>query len=148
MAKQPPLLTGVNLVVRDMAATLAFYRCLGLLIPDDAVWPAGGSAHHVEVKEAGGPSLGLDSVAMTKGYDPGWQAPSGPSRNVIMFSLPSRAAVDELYEHLTAAGHRGHLAPIDGFWGARYAVVYDPDGNQVGLMSPTDDEHRGSPPPL
>jgi uncharacterized glyoxalase superfamily protein PhnB len=36
-----------------------------------------------------------------------------------------------------AAGHRSHLAPFDAFWGARYAVVLDPDGNRVGISSPT-----------
>ena len=29
--------------------------------------------------------------------------------------------------------------PYDAFWGARYAVVSDPDGNGVGIMSPVDD---------
>ena len=35
-----------------------------------------------------------------------------------------------------AAGHRSHLAPFDAFWGARYAVVLDPDGNRIGISSP------------
>ena len=38
-----------------------------------------------------------------------------------------------------------HLEPIDAFWGARYAVVNDPDGNHVGIMSPSDEEHRSVP---
>ena len=53
-----------------------------------------------------------------------------------MFRVPTREAVDALYEELVAAGAPSHLAPFDAFWGARYAVVLDPDGNQVGFQNP------------
>jgi hypothetical protein len=33
----------------------------------------------------------------------------------------------------------------DAFFGARYAVVLDPDGNAVGLMGPTDPAARSMP---
>jgi hypothetical protein len=39
---------------------------------------------------------------------------------------------------LTAAGYAGPQPPYDAFWGARYAIVQDPDDNDVGLMSPID----------
>jgi uncharacterized glyoxalase superfamily protein PhnB len=67
---------------------------------------------------------------------------------VIGFSVQTRAAVDEIYAELTGAGHAGIQAPYDAFWGARYAIVADPDGNHVGIMSPLDDSMRGAPPPL
>jgi len=47
---------------------------------------------------------------------------------------------------LTAAGYRGQQRPYDAFFGARYAVVEDPDGNPVGLMSPVEPARRSSPP--
>ena len=34
----------------------------------------------------------------------------------------------------------------DSFWGARYAIVEDPDGIAVGLMSPISAKHRAPPP--
>jgi uncharacterized glyoxalase superfamily protein PhnB len=43
--------------------------------------------------------------------------------------------------------HRGHKAPEDAFWGARYAIVEDPDGNSVGIMSAIDESKRRPPPP-
>ena len=52
--------------------------------------------------------------------------------------MNSRDAVDEIYEDLTAAGYTGEQRPYDAFWGARYAIVNDPDGNSVGIMSPID----------
>src|ERR671932_342152 len=88
-----PVLRQVNLVVRDMAATLAFYRRLG--------W----------------------SIETT-----------------------TRREVDERYAELVAHGGRAHQPPYDAFWGARYAIVDDPDGNPVGLMSPVDERRKSWPP--
>jgi uncharacterized glyoxalase superfamily protein PhnB len=47
---------------------------------------------------------------------------------------------------LTGAGYKGLQAPFDAFWGARYAVVEDPNGIAVGLMSPSDPNRRYWPP--
>jgi hypothetical protein len=60
----------------------------------------------------------------------------------IGFSLPTREAVDERYAELTSAGHAGRRPPFDAFWGARWAVVADPDRNDIGLMSPIDESRR------
>ena len=45
-------------------------------------------------------------------------------------------SVDEAYAALAAAGAEGHLEPWDAFWGMRYAMVHDPDGNGVDLFAP------------
>lgn len=148
MTDPSPALMGVNLIVKDMTAALTFYRRLGLTIPEDAIWSTGGQAHHVTVNMSGGVSIEFDSIALTRGYDAGWRAPSGPPRDILMFRLPSREDVDDLYRTLTVAGAGGHLAPFDAFWGARYGVVADPDGNHVGLMSPMDPQRGGPPPAL
>ena len=34
------------------------------------------------------------------------------------------------------SGYAGLQPPHDAFWGARYAIIEDPDGIAVGLMSP------------
>jgi uncharacterized glyoxalase superfamily protein PhnB len=62
----------------------------------------------------------------------------GAGAAVIGFSLPSSEAVDEKYRELTAAGYVGRKPPYDAFFGARYALVEDPDGRPVGLMGPRD----------
>jgi hypothetical protein len=46
------------------------------------------------------------------------------------------------------AGARSLMAPYDAFWGARFAVVEDPEGNAVGIMSPMDDARRTAPPDI
>ena len=55
-----------------------------------------------------------------------------------MFRVATRDEVDEVYNDLIGAGHKGQQAPYDAFWGARFAVIEDPDGNAVGVMSPSD----------
>jgi catechol 2,3-dioxygenase-like lactoylglutathione lyase family enzyme len=141
-----PVLTGINLFCQDLPATVAFYRKLGLDIDDGKPW----SGHHIEVPMANGVHLELDSIELTKAYDAGFVEPTagGGSTNVLVFHLPTRDAVDLAWTELTAAGHAGRLAPIDAFWGARYAIVGDPDGNRVGLMSPIDPEREAEPPSL
>ena len=140
----PPVLAQLNLVVADMAASVAFYRLLGLTIDDTHPY----AAHHIDVRMPGGFSLELDSVAFAKRWDAGWGGAPGTARNVIGFNLPSRRAVDDLFAKLTAAGHTGQQAPYDAFWGARYAVVEDPDDNPVGLMSPIEPGRKSTPPQM
>jgi uncharacterized glyoxalase superfamily protein PhnB len=51
----------------------------------------------------------------------------------INFGSPQE--VDRTYDELTVAGYHGHKKPWDAFWGQRYAVVHDPDGNSVDLFA-------------
>ena len=149
MPDAQPVLDQLNLVVRDMDAALAFYRRLGLRIPDNAIWRTQSGAHHVEVVMPNGLHLELDSIELARSYNAGWQKPpTAGSRSIVGFSLPSREAVDERYAELTSAGYRGRRPPVDAFWGARYAVIEDPDGNHVGLMSPKDPARRSAPPQI
>jgi uncharacterized glyoxalase superfamily protein PhnB len=138
----------LNLVARDVNATLDFYRLLGLDIPETLVWKTETGAHHVDlpmsVSEVG---LDVDSEALASAYNESWQpGDAGPGRTLIGFNLPSREDVDARYAELTAAGHPGLQPPYDAFWGARYAIVQDPDGRHVGMMSPADPERRTAPP--
>lgn len=149
MTDTKPVLNQLNLVVRDMDAALEFYRRLGLEIPSTAVWRTASGAHHVEVQMPNGVRLEFDSIALAKAYNAGWREPAGGgSRSLVGFSLPSREAVDERYAELVAAGYKGCQPPYDTFWGARYAVIEDPDGNHVGLMSPIDPARRSAGPAL
>jgi uncharacterized glyoxalase superfamily protein PhnB len=122
-----------------MEATLAFYRRLGLALE---VAPG---AQHAAAKLANGVSLEFDTTSFVPHFDSGWNGTTGGSA-VLGFQLASREAVDETYADLTGAGYRGHQKPYDAFWGARYAIVDDPDGNGVGLMSPIDESRAFWPP--
>ncbi|AVH94860.1 glyoxalase [Streptomyces cinereoruber] len=128
-----PRLDLIGLVVSDMAASLAFYRRLGMEIPEGAE-----SAPHVEVVLDGGLRFAWDTEEVVRSFDPGWRRPEGGHRIEPAFRCGSPAEVDAVYGELVAAGYRGHLEPWDAFWGQRYAVVLDPDGCGVSLFAEAD----------
>ena len=151
MSQSIPALSALNLVARDMEVTLAFYRRLGVEIPHEKFWRTESGIHHVEASTPNGLELHFDSEELAASYDSGYSAAQTPqpgTRTIIGFSLSSREEVDERYGALLAAGYRGLQAPYDAFWGARYAVVEDPDGRHVGLMSAVDPARKTAPPPL
>ncbi len=134
-----PVFAQLNIVVADMTASLAFYERLGLApsgTPDGA---------HAEASLPGGLSIEWDSAEFASVWDSGSRGPSAGSI-VLGFSLPTRQAVDDLYAELSAAGYHGRQRPYDAFWGSRYAIIDDPDGNGVGVMSPIEADRRYWPP--
>ena len=120
----------IGMTVRDMAATLKFYRLLGLDIPEGAE-----KDDHVEYKSANGYRLAWDNVEMIKGLLPDWEEPRG-HRMGLAFLVDSPAEVDAVHARLTAAGYASRKDPWDAFWGQRYATVMDPDGNAVDVFAP------------
>jgi uncharacterized glyoxalase superfamily protein PhnB len=142
MSDSTPDLHMLNVIVGEMPASLDFYRRLGVTVPDAAAGPGA----HVQLRMPGGFSLELDTAESARIWHAGWRADPASTGVVIGFALPSREAVDERYAELTSAGYRGRQPPFDAFWGARYAIVADPDGNDVGLMSPVDEARRAWPP--
>jgi uncharacterized glyoxalase superfamily protein PhnB len=144
MPREAPVLDQVNVIAKNMRASLAFYRQLDVSFPVD---DASGEPFHANGQSAGGLDLDLDSPEFARVWNKGWAGRQDlAGRVVIGFGLKSREAVDQTYAELTGAGHRGLQPPYDAFWGARYAVVEDPNGIAVGLMSPVDPEKKSWPP--
>ena len=128
---------GVHVAVADMAAAMDFYRRAGLSVP-----PGADDQPHVELDLGNGAHLGFSTPTVIAMYDMAWSGLSPSTATVLQLRLASRSAVDEMYESLTSAGYRGHLAPFDAFWGNRYCEVDDADGHTVGFHSPTDESRR------
>ena len=144
MSHERPVFDLVDIVADDFESTVDFYRTLGLDVQaggggPDEIW-------HDDVKFPNGASLHIDNATLASTYNAGWRADAESSRVVIGFSVSTRQAVDDLYHKLTAAGHEGRQVPYDAFWGARYAIVADPNGLDIGIMSPSDDSKRSFPP--
>ncbi len=132
------MLRGIHLFVRDVAASVAFYRLAGLQfssVVEDFARADGDRA-----------ALEIGSYRLTRGYDPGFVEPPGGGSTALQIGLESRDAVDAMFTKLAQAGYPPHLAPIDAFWGARYAEMRDPDGNLVGFQSPVDEARKSRPP--
>ena len=118
----------IGVVVDDLAAAVAFYRELGLDLPEDG-------EGHVEASLPGGLRFMLDSTETIKSFDPDWQPPSGGHRVAVAFRCDSPADVDATYKRALAGGGSTHKEPWDAFWGMRYAQVKDPSGNVVDLFA-------------
>ncbi|MEU4201747.1 VOC family protein [Streptomyces sp. NPDC045470] len=125
-----PRLAAIGIVVADMAASLAFYRRLGLPVPAEA-----DTAPHAEATLPGGLRLMWDTYAVARSIDPEWTPPGAGTPTGLAFECADPAGVDKVYAELTAAGYTGEKEPWDAPWGQRYAMVRDPDGHGVDLFA-------------
>jgi hypothetical protein len=113
----------ITLGVSDLAASTAFYRCLG--------WqPAAASQDTVTFFQAGGVVLGLfprDALA----EDAKLPALPGPGSGAftIAQNLASRDLVDRAIEEAVAAGATLIKAAEDVFWGGYSGYFADLDGH-------------------
>src|ERR1041384_5335361 len=126
-----PVLDQVNMVVRDMDAAVAFYRRLGLEIPD---YTPEWDKHHRSANVGAGLDFDLDSVVFAPQWDEGWGGRKNGAGSVVVFKVDTLEDVDEIYNDLVGAGYHAQQMPYDAFWGARFAVIEDPDGNAAGIM--------------
>ncbi len=120
----------IGIVTRDLPASLAFYRLLGVEIPANA-----DETPHVEV-QLGGLTLAWDPLETILSFNPGFEFPEGGGRIGFACEAETPAAVDTAYAEIIAANPAAaHTAPWDAPWGQRYATALDPDGNAVDLYA-------------
>ena len=124
-------LDAIGIVVADLARSVQFYRLLGVGFEDP-----GDSPHH-EATLPNGLRFMMDTEELMQQMEPGWKRPEGQAMG-IAFLCGSAAEVDSAYESVLAAGFKGKKEPWDAFWGQRYALVLDPDGNETSLFAPLD----------
>lgn len=145
-----PILDQINLVCGDPGASIAFYRRLGVDIPEGRIWRTPTGAHHISAAEQASDrsiAFDLDSAAFARLWNAGWKDRADlRGRVVIGFSVPTRSDVDGVFRDMIEAGYRSLQEPLDAFWGARYAIIEDPDGVAVGLMSPVSADMKSPPP--
>lgn len=125
-----PRLDMIGLVVTDMDRAAAFYRLLGVELHPEPDRP------YAEATLAGGIRLSLNHIDMARQiHGAAWEEPKG-QRIGLAWHCDTPAGVDALHATLVDAGHKSEKAPWDAFWGQRYAIVLDPDGNAVELFAP------------
>lgn len=127
----------VSLTVQDVEQSIAFYRLLGLTIPDETIYREGDLTLHVGIEVNSGLRLDLDAYEATARWAPDWQPATAGARTVFSMDVAEASAVDDLHATLTEAGNPDFVAPFDAGWGSRFAVVADPDGHLVGIMGPS-----------
>jgi uncharacterized glyoxalase superfamily protein PhnB len=128
----------IGVAVQDMGRALAFYRRLGLPVPAEA-----DAEPHVDVTLPNGMRIAWDVPAI---FDDKWTPAVGGYKVSIGFVCDTPAEVDAVYADMTGAGFEGYMPPWDAFWGQRYAVLKDPDGNSVDLFCPLPQGANGADP--
>ncbi|MGH9559148.1 MAG: hypothetical protein ACRD30_07895 [Bryobacteraceae bacterium] len=119
MDRATVVLNQVNIVSGSLGASIAFYRRLGMEIPDERIWRTPTGIHHAGATNGGNHAidLDLDSVAFARLWNSGWSGRSDvKGRVVIGFRVPSRDAVDRIYVDLMDADIQDctHLAMRSG----------------------------------
>lgn len=135
-------ITQLNIVASHFEETLRFYQTLGVEFALTTDPPPGALHAHATV---GAVQLEIDNQYLARMYNAGAGRES-VTHPIIWITLGDRQQVDATYTKLVAAGFEPRQPPYDAFWGSRYAIVADPEGNDVGLMSPVDEQHRSWPP--
>ena len=123
-----PGLNAIGIIVSDMAASIRFYRLLGLDIPDT---PDEG---HIDTFLPNGVRFMLDGEDVIKSFREDWTREAG-NQVALAFECASPAEVDGLYKRVSDAGFEGEKEPWDAFWGQRYALLGDPDGVRINLYA-------------
>ena len=121
-----PSLNAIGIAVSDMQRSIAFYRLLGLDVPD--------GEDHVDAFLPNGVRFMLDSEQVIRSFLPEWQRSDGNQVSLAL-ECASPSEVDEIYARVTEAGFEGEKEPWDAFWGQRYALLGDPDGVRINLYA-------------
>ena len=119
----------VNLYTRDIEAGLRFYRDL-LGFVETFRTPKQGSPDHVELK-LNGFGLGLGTVEAAKRVHGVDATPGTPAMVLVVWTED----VDRAFERLRAAGVPIVQPPHDTGKNNRNALLRDPDGNLIEIVS-------------
>ena len=118
--------------VRDLERSIAFYRLLGLDVPNPH------PEHPVTAYQlANGVTMIITTDALAVRFDPGWVRPDRGYQQVTEFFVDDDAQVDAVWSRLTSAGYTGRTAP-GNLIGPYAALMDDPDGNVVMITSEPD----------
>jgi lactoylglutathione lyase len=119
----------VNLYTRDIEAGIVFYRDL-LGFRETFRTPTSGTPEHVELT-LDGFSVGLGTVEAAKRVHGVDASPGSPAMALVVWTDD----VDEAFADLSAAGIRAVQPPHDTGNSNRSALLRDPDGNLVQIVS-------------
>ena len=121
----------IEVVVSDMATSLAFYRRLGLDIPADA-----DEQPHAEAALPGGLRLLFDTEDTIRSFDESWRPPAGGHGLALGFGV--RLAGRRRRDLRGARRRRGARATLrrgTRSGGSATPSSLDPDGNHVDLFA-------------
>src|SRR6185312_3996978 len=98
-----PELNAIGIVSADLAASIAFYRLLGVDFPEDG-------EGHIEATLPNGARFILDEESVITSFRPDWTRETG-NQLALAFECSSPAEVDDLYGRAQAAGFDAEKEP-------------------------------------
>lgn len=108
----------VTLATGDMAASLAFYRALGMEIR------YGGADARFTSLQSGACHVNLSAALVVS---------AAPFPGRVIFYVDD---VDALYTKICAAGYVPETTPADAPWGERFFHIRDPSGHELSFARP------------
>lgn len=122
-------LNAVGVCASNIKKSVQFYELIGFKFQ-----PFKDEDQHVEtIPETGSVKLMIDSKELIRSLINAEPTTSNHSAFAIQFD--SSDEVNSVANKLKDAGFRVHKEPWDAFWGQRYAVIADPDGNLIDLYA-------------
>ncbi|MGP7819335.1 VOC family protein [Niallia sp. 01092] len=128
----------VGLKVKNMARSLMFYQALGF-----DILAGGPDEPYAELKNDG-VRISLNLLDMlTEVYQVSLADVQEPIGTVIpkvelAFIMDEVKSVDKKCQELKEQGYEIYCEPWDAFWGQRYAIIKDPDGNLLSIFANLD----------
>lgn len=117
----------VGIVVSEMAKAIEFYKVLGFSVIGDPNQP------YVELANQG-VRISLNTREMITGIY-GFEPESNGDKIELAFLCETVAEVDQVTARIKTAGYEIFKEPWDAFWGQRYAIIKDLDGNLLSLFA-------------
>ena len=111
-------INAVTLRTGDMAASVAFYRALGMTVT------FGGADARFTSLGAGDCHVNLTLALVV---------PATPFPGRIVFYVDD---VDTFHERICAAGYVPESEPADAPWGERFFHIHDPSGHELSFARP------------
>lgn len=117
----------IGIITKDMEKSIEFYALLGFI--------ANGATteEYVELAHEG-IRISLNTSKMIAGIY-GYEPQTIGDKVELAFLCDSVSGVDEMYQKVSDAGYETFKEPWDAFWGQRYAIIKDPDGNLLSLFA-------------
>lgn len=117
----------IGIVTKDMEQATLFYETLGFSVIGNP------TTDYLELDNQG-VRISLNSskmIASIYGYEP---ATTGDTLE-LAFLCDSIEEVDETHRKMTDTGYEIFKAPWNAFWGQRYLIIKDIDGNFLSIFA-------------
>lgn len=114
----------IKLKVKKMSSSIAFYRSIGFMIPQDV-----NTDYPLYIESDEGP-FKLVLIPEDQIIEETIE-----TYEIIQINYPNIAAVDQAYNKAASNGCKIITKPWNTFWGTRSAKIIDPDGHNILLYT-------------